>query len=133
LRGSIPIVHFNYTLLKVQQQVHIVNNVMQSVARRISTTEHADNTSSMTRIAPNNITAERNNCINLKQHLLHDQQQHQIVCNGATLPIRGRAQPARRVWRTRAARSLHLPCALVCLRAMSPSPHWRWNKARHGG
>ena len=131
LRGFIPIVHFNNTLLKVQQQMHIVNNMMQNIARRISVEEHVGNTSSMTRNAQDNITAARTNLItntNLELHVLHDQ--HNLICNGTMLLKGGRAQPAARVWQLCAARALSHACPRVVtrVRSMSPSPHLRLNK-----
>ena len=61
LRGFIPIVHFNNTLLKVQQQMHIVNNMVQNIARRISVEEHVGNTSSTAHTEQKDVAAERTN------------------------------------------------------------------------
>ena len=97
LRGFIPIMHFNDTFLKVQQQVHKVNNMMQNIARRISMVEHVGNTTSTTHIAQNNITAKLTNLYtntNLELHMLHDQ--HQSNYNGTAMLRGRRARPAAR-------------------------------------
>ena len=61
LRGFIPIVHFNNTLFKLQQQMHIVNNMVQNAARHISMEEHVGNTSSTAHTEQKDVAAERTN------------------------------------------------------------------------
>ena len=128
LRGFIPIMHFNDTFLKVQQQVHKVNNMMQNLARRISAKEHVGSTTSTAHIAQDNVTAARADLYtnaNIELHVLHDQ--HQSNCNGTAMLRGRRARPAARAWQLRAARALSfaLPPAMTRARSMRPSPHWR--------